>query len=122
MAKRKRHTINEIASKLREAEKLSAHGRTQREIANALGVTVMTLYRWRKTDSSIMRPETGGAIASSERIAAVDESEAIHADRVAELKFENSCLRKLVTDLLLEKMRLEDEAKRSKRWRTVQTA
>jgi putative transposase len=48
----------------------------------------MTLHRWRQ---------------------APDASE---GDRIAELQLENSQLRRLVTDLLLEKIKLEEAAQR----------
>ena len=46
--KKKRHTSAEITTKLDEAATLGAQGRNQREIAQALGVSVMTFHRWRK--------------------------------------------------------------------------
>ena len=47
MAKRKRHTRLEIATKLAQANDLATHGKLQSEIARTLGVSVMTLHRWR---------------------------------------------------------------------------
>ena len=46
--KKKRHTGAEITSKMGEASALAAQGRNQREIAQALGISVMTFHRWRK--------------------------------------------------------------------------
>jgi putative transposase len=110
--KKKRHTSAEITTKLDEAATLGAQGRNQREIAQALGVSVMTFHRWRKA-----HPQTLLARASSEpqtrRIVPVPNlSESQRRGRIAELQLENSRLRRLVTDLLLEKMRIEDEAER----------
>ena len=48
MAKKKRHSRMEIASKLAQANDLATQGKLQREIARTLGVSVMTLHRWRK--------------------------------------------------------------------------
>src|SRR5258708_36067578 len=48
MAKRKRHSRGEIASKLAQANDLATQGKLQSEIARTLGVSVMTLYRWSK--------------------------------------------------------------------------
>ena len=42
MAKKKRHSRVEIATKLAQATDLATQGRSQREIAHMLGVSVMT--------------------------------------------------------------------------------
>jgi putative transposase len=70
-------------TKLARANDLATQGKLQSEIARTLGVSVMTLHRWHKAD-----------------------------DRIAELRLENSRLRRLVTDLLLEKIKLEEAAQR----------
>ena len=46
--KKKRHSRVEIATKLAEANDLAMQGKLQSEIARTLGVSVMTLHRWRK--------------------------------------------------------------------------
>ena len=104
MDKRIRHTPGQIEGLLREAEALAAAGRTQNEIAQTLGISVMTFHRWRKS-RSLHAPRN---VAPSATQAA--ETEADLAARFTELQTENGRLRRLVTDLLLEKMRLEDEA------------
>jgi transposase-like protein len=48
MAKKKRHSRVEIATKLAQANDLATRGKLQSEIARTLGVSVMTLHRWRK--------------------------------------------------------------------------
>jgi transposase-like protein len=48
IAKRKRHTTVEIATKLAQANHLATRGKLRSEIARTLGVSVMTLHRWRK--------------------------------------------------------------------------
>lgn len=104
MAKTKRHTEAEIAAKLQQAEALAAQGRTQNEIAQALGISIMTFHRWRKAQP----PQ------SVRRVPVIPPSarpEPERQNRIAELQNENAQLRRLVTDLLLEKMRLEDELK-----------
>jgi putative transposase len=90
MAKKKRHSRVEIATKLAQANELATQGKLQSEIARTLGVSVMTLHRWHKAPPG---PRTRGA-----------------DDRIAELQLENSRLRRLVTDLLLEKVKLEEPA------------
>jgi putative transposase len=52
MAKRKRHSSMEIATKLAQANDLAMQGKLQSEIARALGVSVMTLHRWRTREAS----------------------------------------------------------------------
>jgi hypothetical protein len=51
MTKKRKHSNAEIAAKLAEAEGLATQGKLQSEIARALGVSVMTLHRWRKRPS-----------------------------------------------------------------------
>jgi len=45
MAKQKRHSKVEIATKLAQADDLARQGKPQSEIARTLGVSVMTLHR-----------------------------------------------------------------------------
>jgi transposase-like protein len=104
---RKRHTPREIAAKLTQATELAAQGKLQSEIARTLGVSVMTLHRWRKA----AQPPEPPAPSPGERGASAEDS------RVAELRLENARLRRLITDLLLEKMKLE-EARSAKPGRT----
>jgi predicted transcriptional regulator len=87
IAKRKRHSRAEIARKLAQANELATQGQLQSEIARTLGVSVVTVHRWRK---------------------------ALASDRIAELELENSRLRRLVTDLLLEKVKVEEATPKSK--------
>ena len=107
MTRRKRHNVAEIEAKLREADILAADGRTQSEIAKRLGVSIMTFHRWRKARSPLP-PSRVAAPAIPDVGPAVDSSGAERRERIAELQLENARLRKLVTDLLLEKMTLED--------------
>ena len=101
--KARRHSPAEISAKLEQAEALAANGRVQSEIAKALGVSVMTLHRWRKIDHPAAR-------APSPAFEAAHGASRGLADIVAELQMENRQLRKLVTDLLLEKIKLEEAA------------
>jgi putative transposase len=110
MARKKRHAVAEIAAKLLDADALATKGQTQAEIAKTLGVSIMTLHRWRKMrqrEAPSLRPGTAPFL--NQFSAAPPPSEAEALSRIAELQIENSRLRKLVTDLLLEKMRLEDD-------------
>src|ERR1700761_5576314 len=111
MTRKKRHSTNEIAAKLEEADALGAAGQTQNEIAKALGISVMTFHRWRKA-----RPHRARSAAHAQsrpaELSAVAPSPGQNG-RITELQLENARLRKLVTDLLLEKMQLEDDAQHS---------
>jgi putative transposase len=104
MAKKKKHSRVEIASKLAQANDLATQGKLQSEIARTLGVSVMTLHRWRKAPP-VPRP---ALVATHE----AGQSNRLRGggDRIAELQLENLRLRRLVTDLLLEKIKLEEAA------------
>jgi transposase len=106
MPKKKRHSNAEITAKLAQAENLAKEGKLQSEIAHTLGVSVMTLHRWRKAPSSV----TAAPMVPASR----SHSEDDEAERIAELQLENSRLRRLVTDLLLEKVKLEETAQTSR--------
>jgi putative transposase len=102
MARKKRYGAPEIEAKLQEVEALSAKGQTQAEISKALGISIMTIHRWRKLREQTKHTPDPPMIVRH-------EGEAASPSRIAELQLENARLRKLVTDLLLEKMRLEDD-------------
>jgi putative transposase len=103
MTRKKRHTNAEIAAKLAHADDLAGQGKLQTEIARTLGVSVMTLHRWRKIARIADAPTEVTSPSGPE-----NEED---GRRIAELEQENSRLRRLVTDLLLEKMRLEEATK-----------
>lgn len=109
---KKRHTQAEIATKLGEAAMFAAEGRTQRDIAQALGVSVMTFHRWRKAQPQMLKSRATAEPESRRIIPIANLSESQRRGRIAELQLENTRLRRLVTDLLLEKMRIEDDADR----------
>jgi putative transposase len=105
MARRKRHSTTEIEVKLEKADALAADNHNQNEIAKALGISVMTLHRWRKASPSrpFVAPDAPSEGSSARQLPLRQQP------RIAELELENGRLRRLVTNLLLEKMRLEDE-------------
>jgi putative transposase len=96
MRSSKNYSEAEIAAKLAQANDLAAQGKLQSEIAKTLGVSVMTLYRWRKL------PVKGSEESKT------PAQELSHSQRIADIQLENARLRRLVTDLLLEKMKLEE--------------
>ena len=86
---RKRHSTEQIISKLREAEVELAKGRSIREVCKQIGITDQTYYRWRK--------EYGGLRTDQAR-------------RLRELERENARLKRVVADLTLDKAILKEAA------------
>lgn len=106
MATRQRHTASQIATKLAMADEMAAQGRLHGDIAKSLGVSVMTYHRWRKARGRLARPVPRLA-TDAERSAAPSDREQM--SQIRELQNENLRLRRLVTDLLLEKLKLEED-------------
>jgi putative transposase len=88
MAKR-RHTAEQIISKLTEAEVLLAKGTKIPQVCRKLEVTDQTYYRWRK--------EYGGVRTDQIK-------------RLKEVEKENARLKKLVADLSLDNAILKEAA------------
>ena len=86
---RKRHTAEEIVSKLRQVDVLTAQGRPVAEAVRTIGVTEVTYYRWRS--------EYGGLKGDQVK-------------RLRALEAENARLRRAVSDLTLEKLILKEAA------------
>ena len=86
---RKRHTPEEIVTKLRQVEVLTAQGRPVGEAIRSIGVTEVTFYRWRQ--------EYGGLKGDQVK-------------RLKELEVENARLRRAVSDLTVEKLILRKAA------------
>ncbi len=85
----KRHTAEQIISKLGEAEVLLAKGTKMPQVCRKLGVTDQTYYRWRK--------EYGGVRTDQIK-------------RLKEAEKENARLKKLVADLSLDNAILKEAA------------
>ena len=88
MAKR-RHTAEQIISKLREAEVMLAKVDPLAKVVRKLGITEQTYYRWRK--------EYGGLRTDQ-------------AKRFKELEKENVRLKRVVADLTLDNAILKEAA------------
>ena len=84
---RKRYTLEQIISKLREAEVLLSQGQTVAQASKQLGVSDQTYYRWRR--------EYGGMRTSQVR-------------KFKDLEKENARLKKLVADLSLDNAILKE--------------
>lgn len=87
---KKRHTAEEIIQHLRTAEIEQSRGLTQEEAARKIGVTAVTLSRW--------KAEYGGL--------RVDQ-----AKRLKELEQENARLKKIVAHQALDNLILKEVAK-----------
>ena len=88
MAK-KRHTAEQIISKLREAEILLATGTKMPQVCRKIGITEQTYYRWRK--------EYGGVRTDQVK-------------RFKEVEKENVRLKKIVANLALDNAILKEAA------------
>jgi len=89
MAKRQRHTPEQIISKLREAEVKTAKGTAIAQACKDLAITEQTYYRWRK--------EYGGMKLDQAR-------------RLKQLEGENARLKRLLADAELDKAILKEAA------------
>jgi putative transposase len=102
---KKRHSREEVATKLSKADELYDRGKTQAEIAQALGVSAMTYHRWRKRRSYPRLNGIGQEQVSSD----------LPPSAVEELRHENARLRQIVTDLSLEKLQLQEAVRSLKK-------
>ena len=89
MSRGKKHTAEQIISKLREAEVAIFQGQTVAVAAKSIGVTAQTYFRWRK--------EYGGLRTNQ-------------AKRLKELEKQNSRLKRLLADAELDKAILKEAA------------
>jgi putative transposase len=110
MATRHRHTGSEIAQKLHIAGEMVAQGKLHSAIAKSLGISVMTYHRWRKAHRTSVRPTIQLADDAERTDIPIERQQ---MSQIRELQLENSRLRRLVTDLLLEKVRLEERTRGS---------
>ncbi len=90
MAGRKRHSAEDIVSKLRSADELAAAGKTSEEVAAELEVSTATLYNWRRS--------YGGMDTDA-------------AKELKELREQNGRLERLLADAELEKDALREVAR-----------
>jgi putative transposase len=89
MSKKKHHSAEEIIRKLRQADVLLHEGKQMAEVCRTLGIVDSTYYKWRS--------EFGGM--------KVDQ-----AKRLRDLERENGRLKRVVADLTLDKLVLQDAA------------
>jgi putative transposase len=108
VAKKRSLSRAEIATKLVQANDLATQDKLQSEMARTLGVSVKTLHPSRKAPPG---PQTG--FVATHKAYQLDRTRG-GRDRIAELQLENLRLRRLVTDLLLEKIRLKEATQSQK--------
>ena len=89
MAKRKRHTVAQIIRKLEDADRHLTAGQSIVQVCQALEVSEATYHRWRN--------QYGGMKAEE-------------AKRLKELELENTRLKKMVAELMLDKAMLKELA------------
>ena len=87
---RKRHKPEEIVAKLRQVDVLTAQGRSIAEAVKTIAVTETTYFRW--------RAEYGGMKNDQVK-------------RLKALELENTRLRRVVSDLALDKLILTEAAR-----------
>jgi hypothetical protein len=107
----KRHDFQEVSTMLRQAEDMIKSGKSQKDVCKSLGISVMTFHRWRKLatsaeDLSYVPHQTPGTAAANG---------AGHSKQIDELELENHRLRRIVSDLLLEKMKVQEALEKAKR-------
>jgi putative transposase len=88
--RKKRHTPEEIISKLRQVDVLVGQGTPVADAVRSIEVTEVTYYRWRQ--------EYGGLKSDQVK-------------RMKELETENQRLRKAIADLTLDKLILQEAAR-----------
>ena len=87
---RKRYKPEEIVAKLRQVDVLTAQGQSIAEAVKTIAVTETTYFRW--------RAEYGGMKSDQVK-------------RLKELETENTRLRRVVSDLTLDKLILQEAAR-----------
>ena len=87
---RKRYKAEEIVAKLRQDDVLTSRGQSMADAIRQIGVSEVTYYRWRQ--------EFGGLKIEQVK-------------RLKELELENIRLRKVVSDLTLDKLILQEAAR-----------
>ncbi len=88
--RKKRHTPEEIISKLRQVDVLVGQGTPVADAIRSIEVTEVTYYRWRQ--------EYGGLKSDQVK-------------RMKDLETENQRLRKAIADLTLDKLILQEAAR-----------
>jgi len=108
----KRHSPAEISMALGQAHEMVRRGQSQTAICKALGISVMTLHRWRKEH------DDPPSVSVIEETLPIRNQNGV---QVESLVLENQRLRKIVTDLLLEKAKMEEVFAQKPKWKSDKT-
>jgi putative transposase len=109
--KMKKHDPEEISTILLRYEDLTSRGQSQKAVCNELGISVMTLHRWRKLARSedFVEPPKPPRRSIDNGVDHEDDT-----SQIDQLKIENGRLRRIVSDLLLEKMKIQEALDKAK--------
>jgi putative transposase len=104
--KMRKHSPDEIRDLLNQADSLTKRGLPQADICSSLGISVMTYHRWRK-----MSPHTHERCSNQQFAAHFDPkvppfTSIADLQRLRELQLENQQLRKIISDLMLERLQI----------------
>jgi putative transposase len=107
----KKHSPEEVLGKLGHANELAQRGLSQIEICNELGVSIMTLHRWKKLPMRHFGAHSARETLSPTHVPKPASGNDLQ--HLQELQLENQQLRKIITDLMLEKLRIEEAIAKS---------
>ena len=108
--KMKRHDFQEVSTMLRLADDMMRSGKSQKDACKSLGISVMTFHRWRKlATASDVLPELDREAPESAA------NGASRSSQIDDQKLENQLLRRIVSDLLLEKLKVQEALDKAKR-------
>lgn len=104
----KKHTPDEIRELLTGADTLARRGLPQADICSSLGISVMTYHRWRKMPSLALalNPDHHQFEAHSAPRAFSPFISVTDLQRLREVQLENQQLRKIISDLMLERLQI----------------
>jgi transposase-like protein len=108
----KRHDFQEVSTMLRLADDMIKGGKSQKDACKSLGISVMTFHRWRKlaAPAGALPQVTHETLEGDAAVNGV-----AHPNQIDDLKLENQRLRRIVSDLLLEKMKVQEALDKAKR-------
>ncbi len=110
--KMKRHDSQEITTMLRLADGMMRDGKSQKDACKSLGISVMTLHRWKKLSPKLV-PSVDGRQDSAHTPESLLETP--HHGQIEDLRQENQRLRRIVSDLLLEKVKVQEALDKMRR-------
>lgn len=110
--KMKRHDTQEITTMLRLADDMMRDGKSQKDACKSLGISVMTLHRWRK-----LAPSLAPSVDGRQDLVEVKNHppDARYHGQIEDLRLENQRLRRIVSDLLLEKVKIQEALDKTRR-------